>query len=94
MKRIILLIVILLALATAPAYALPPLLGNAGMERNEQNMAQRFDPYPSVGMAPAIVGGRPLEYMNPPPPVLQVQPRLPPGAAHRPRSGLFFRRAS
>ncbi len=94
MKRIVLLIVILLAVASVEAYALPPFLGNAGMERYQQNMAQRFDPYPSVGMAPDVVGGRPLEYMNPPPPVLQVQPRLPPGTVHRPRGGLFFRRAS
>ena len=94
MKRIVLLIVILLALATVEAYALPPFLGNADMERYEQNMAQRFDPYPSVGMGPEVVGGRPLEYMNPPPSVLQVQPRLPPGPVHRPRHGLFFRRAS
>ena len=82
MKRIVLLVVILLALATVEAYALPPFLGNADTERNEQNMAVRFDPYPSVGMAPPIVGGRPLEYLSPLPPVLQVQPRLPPGTAH------------
>jgi hypothetical protein len=94
MKRIALLVVVLLALATIEAYALPPFLGNADMERHEQNMAQRFDPYPSVGMAPEIVGGRPLEYLNPPPSVRQVQPRLPPGTAHRPHRGLFFHRAS
>ena len=94
MKRIVLLTVILLALATAEAYALPPFLGNAGMERSEQNLAVRFDPYPSVGMGPDVVGGRPREYLNPPPPVLQVQPRLPPGTVHRPRFGLFFHRAS
>ncbi len=94
MKRIVWLIVILLALASVEAYAFPPFRGDAAMERCEQNMAQRFDPYPSVGMAPDIVGGRPLEYLNPPPAVLQVQPRLPPGTVHRPRGGLFFRRAS
>ncbi len=94
MKRIVLLIVILLAVASVEAYALPPFLGNADMQRSEQNMAQRFDPYPSVGMGPEVVGGRPREYLDPPPPVLQVQPRLPPGAVHRPRLGLFFRRAS
>ena len=94
MKRIVLLIVILLALATVEAYALPPFLGNAGMERYEQNMAQRFDPYPSVGMGPDVVGGRPREYMNPSPSVLQFQPRLPPGTVHHPRRGLLFHRAS
>ena len=94
MKPIVLLIAILLVLATVEAYAFPPLLGNADMQRHEQNVAQRFDPYPSVGMAPDVVGGRPLEYMNPPAAVLQVQPRLPPGTVHRPRGGLFFHRAS
>ena len=94
MKRIVLLIVILLVLATVEASALPPFLGNADMQRYEQNMAQRFDPYPSVGMAPDVVGGRPLEYLNPSPSVLQVQPRLPAGTAHRPHRGLFFHRAS
>ncbi len=93
MKRIVLLIVFLLALVTVEAYALPPWLGNAGMERYEQNQAVRFDPYPSVGMGPEVVGGRPLGYTNPLPPVLQVQPRLPPGTVHRPRGGLLFRRA-
>ncbi len=94
MKRIVLLIVILLALATVEAYALPPFWGNADTQRYEQNMAQRFDPYPSVGMGPEVVGGRPQEYLNPPPPVLQVQPRLPPGTVHRPRFGLFLHRAT
>jgi hypothetical protein len=94
MKRILLLIVILFALSSVEAYALPPFLGNADMQRYEQNMAQRFDPYPSVGMGPEVVGGRPREYLDPPPSVLQVQPRLPPGAVHRPRFGLFFHRAS
>jgi hypothetical protein len=94
MKRIVLPIVILLALATVEGYAFPPLLGDAAKERSEQNTAQRFDPYPSVGMGPDVVGGRPLEYLNPPPQVLQVQPRLPPGTVHRPRLIPFLRRAS
>jgi len=93
MKRIVLLIVTLLALTTVKAYALPPCLGDASMERYEQNVAQRFDPFPSVGMGPDVVGGRPREYMNPLPPVLQVQPRLPAGTVHRPHGGLFFHRA-
>ena len=94
MKRIVLLIVVLLAWATVETYALPPFLGNADMERYEQNTAQRFDPYPSVGMGPDIVGGRPLEYMNPRPPAPPARPWAPPGTARRPRSGLFFFRAS
>ncbi len=94
MKRIVLLSCILLAVASVEAYALPPFLGDADRERYEQNTAQRFDPYPSVGMGPDVVGGRPREYLNPSPPVLQVQPRLPPGTVQRPRFGLFFRRAS
>ncbi len=93
MKQIPLLFVILLALTAAEAQALPPFLGNAGMERYEQNMAQRFDPYPSVGFGPDIVGGRPLEYMNPPSAVLQVQPRLPPGKVNRLHGRPFFQRA-
>jgi hypothetical protein len=94
MKRIVLLIVIVLALTTVEAKALPPWLGSADMERYEQNRAVRFDPYPSVGMGPDVVGGRPREYLNPQPQVLQVQPRLPAGTVHRPHFGLFFRRAS
>jgi len=93
MKRLLMLNVALLALAAVEAYALPPFLGNASMERNEQDMAQRFDPYPSVGMGPDVVGGRPREYLNPPAQVLQVQPRLPPGTVNRPHGWLFFRRA-
>jgi len=93
MKRIVLLIVILLAVASVEAYALPPFLGNADMQRYEQNMAQRFDPYPSVGMGPEVVGGRPREYLDPPPPVLQVQPRMPPGTVHRPHLAQLFHRA-
>jgi hypothetical protein len=90
--RIVLLSVTLLAAATVPAYALPPFLGNADMLRSEQNAAVRFDPYPSVGMMPDVVGGRPREYMSPLPEVRQVQPRLPAGAANRPRL-FFFHRA-
>ncbi len=93
MKRIALLTVVLFALAAADARALPPLLGNAAMERNEQNVAERFDPYPSVGFGPDVVGGRPREYMNPRSQVLQVQPRLPPGTVNHPLRSLFFHRA-
>ena len=93
MKRITLSIVTLVALAAAEAHALPPLLGNASMVRPEQNMAQRFDPYPSVGFAPDIVGGRPLEYMNPSSQVPQVPPRSSPGTVNRPHGRLFFHRA-
>jgi hypothetical protein len=92
MKRTVLLIATLLAAASVDAHALPPFLGNASMERYEQNVAQRFDPYPSVGMGPDVVGGRPREYLNPQAQVLQVQPRLPPGTVNRPHGGLFFRR--
>lgn len=94
MKRIVLLTVVLLAQARIEANALPPFLGDADTLRYKQNMAVRFDPYPSVGMGPEVVGGRPREYMNPPPPVLQDQPRLPPGTVQRPHFRLFFHRAS
>jgi hypothetical protein len=95
MKRVIWLIVVLLVLTVVEAHALPPWLGNAGTERYEQNVAQRFDPYPMVGVGPEVVGGRPLEYLNPPALVLQVQPRLPPGptSKNRPHGGLFLHRA-
>jgi hypothetical protein len=92
MKRIILLTVTLLALVAADAFALPPWLGNAAMERQEQNVAQRYDPYPSVGFGPEVVGGRPREYLNPRAQVLQVQPRLPPGAVNRPLAKLLHRK--
>jgi hypothetical protein len=93
MKRIAILVVALLA-TTVPAYALPPFLGNADMERDKQNMAVRFDPFPAVGIGPDVVGGRPREYLNPLPSVLQVQPRLSPGTVFRRHGGLFFRRAA
>jgi hypothetical protein len=91
MKRITLSIVVLLAQAAAEARALPPWLGNASTERQEQNVAQRFDPYPSVGFGPEVVGGRPREYLNPRAQVLQVQPRLPAGTVNRPFRKLFHR---
>ena len=93
MKRVAFLIVSLLA-ATNQVLALPPFFGNADMERQKQDTAVKFDPYPSVGMGPDVGGGRPREYMNPLPPVLQTQTRLPPGAVNRPRSGPFFRKAA
>ncbi len=92
MKRISLLTAVVLALAAAEAQALPPLFGNAGTERYEQNVAQKFDPYPSVGFGPDIAGGRPREYLNPQSQVLQVQKRLPPGTVNHPLRSLFFHR--
>jgi hypothetical protein len=91
MKRTVLLVVTLLAVSAVETYALPPFFGNADMERQKQNTAVRFDPYPSVGMGPDVVGGRPREYMSPLPDVVQVQKRLPPGVVNRPR---FFLRRS
>jgi hypothetical protein len=91
MKRIILSFVVLLTLTAADARALPPWMGNATMERHEQNVAQKFDPYPSVGFGPEVVGGRPREYLEPRAQVLQVQPRLPPGKVNRPLAKLFHR---
>ncbi len=93
MKRFTLSIVILIALAAAEVRALPLVPGNEAQERYEQNVAQRFDPYPSVGFGPEVVGGRPREYMTPRAEVLQVQKRLPPGTVNRPFGRLFFHRA-
>ncbi len=89
MKRITFSIVVLLALTAAEARALPLVSGNEAQERYEQNVAQRFDPYPSVGFGPEIVGGRPREYSTPRAEVLQVQKRLPPGTVNRPFGRLF-----
>jgi hypothetical protein len=93
MKRLVLSIVTLLVLSTAEAYALPLVRGTEAQERYEQNVAQRFDPYPSVGFGPEVVGGRPREYLNPQAQVLQVQKRIPHGTVNRPFGKLFLRRA-
>jgi len=47
-----------------------------GSEQQQQLRAQRFDPYPDNAMGPPVVGGRPLEYTEPRPEALRVQPRL------------------
>jgi hypothetical protein len=47
-----------------------------GTEQQQQARAQRFDPYPENDIGPPVVGGRPLEYCNPPAEILRVQPRL------------------
>jgi hypothetical protein len=91
MKRIALPIMVLLFLVTAEAYALPLVRGTEAQERCEQNVAQQFDPYPSVGFGPEVVGGRPREYLTPRAQVLQVQKRLPPGTVNRPFAKLFHR---
>ena len=91
MRRITLPILVLVALAAAEARALPLVRGNEAQERYEQNVAQRFDPYPSVGFGPEVVGGRPREYLTPRAQVLQVQPRLPAGTVNHPFARLFHR---
>jgi hypothetical protein len=48
----------------------------ADSEREQQRSAQKYDPYPQADVGPPVVGGRPLEYANPPAEVLRVQPRI------------------
>jgi hypothetical protein len=91
MRRITLPIIVLLALSAAEARALPLVPGNEAQERYEQKVAERFDPYPSVGFGPDVVGGRPREYLTPRAQVLQVQPRLPAGTVNHPLRKLFHR---
>lgn len=36
-----------------------------GPSAYQQQKAQRFDPYPENDIAPPVVGGRPIDYMEP-----------------------------
>ena len=44
-----------------------------GTEEYQQTRAERFDPYPLPDLAPDIVGGRPLQYIQPAPWAERVQ---------------------
>ena len=50
--------------------------GPAGYQRYN---ATQYDPFPSTDMGPEIVGGRPIDYMNPPAEVPRARQQLPNG---------------
>ena len=54
----------LLGLTGCANVAVPRLL-HPGTEEYQQTRAERFDPYPLPDVAPNIVGGRPLQYIQP-----------------------------
>ncbi len=43
----------------------PPNWPHPGPAAYQQRLAEHFDPYPENEPAPAIIGGRPLEYEKP-----------------------------
>jgi hypothetical protein len=50
---------------------------NPGPTSYQVSQARKFDPYPDPSMAPAIVGGRPIDYMEPrPEPDVTKNPRF------------------
>jgi hypothetical protein len=51
----------------------PPRVFHPGTMEYQQGRAQRFDPYPMTDVAPAIGGGRPLQYDRPAPPTELMQ---------------------
>jgi hypothetical protein len=51
---------------------------NPGSAVLQQSRAVRFDPYPDPNAGPAVVGGRPLGYENPPDEAVRAQQWRPP----------------
>ena len=51
----------------------PPNWCSPGTARQQQLIAEQYDPYPENDIAPAVVGGRPLGYMNPPAETLRAR---------------------
>jgi hypothetical protein len=51
----------------------PPDWRHPGPAAYQQRRAEQFDPYPENEPAPAIVGGRPLQYDRPPAEVLRAR---------------------
>lgn len=64
--------VVLPVLTGCADFAAPRLL-HPGSEEYQQTRAERFDPYPLPDVAPNIVGGRPLQYIQPAPWAERVQ---------------------
>ena len=54
------------------AYA-PVQLLDPGTAQQQQARAVKFDPYPEQELGPAVVGGRPRDYQNPPPETVRAQ---------------------
>lgn len=61
------LIATLLAAATSGCQGTKwPTIFPSGTAKQQQQQAQKFDPYPQDENGPAIVGGRPINYDKPP----------------------------
>jgi PBP1b-binding outer membrane lipoprotein LpoB len=76
LAAIALLVVVMLSGCCSP-YMAPPSILNPGSEQYQQRRAEKFDPYPDPNIGPSVAGMRPPDFQNPPPEVLQVQPRIP-----------------
>ncbi len=64
---------ILLAASTGCQNLARPNLACPGTAEAQQARAERFDPYPENEPGPKIVGGRPMEYENPPAEVFRAR---------------------
>ena len=66
-------LVLVFACACGCADIAPPRVFHPGTMEYQQGRAQRFDPYPMTDVAPALGGGRPLQYDRPAPPTELMQ---------------------
>lgn len=74
-----LLLVGMLLLVGCSATVRKPKLFHPGPAGYQRYNATQFDPYPPNDMGPAIVGGRPVDYMQPPPEVVRARQQQPIG---------------
>ena len=76
MRGILSFLVLAMFVAACGGCVAPPNLLHPGSEAHQQARSQVFEAYPENEPGPAIVGGRPREYMNPRAEVIRVQPRV------------------
>jgi hypothetical protein len=77
--------------ATVGCCVAPPQILGPGTEREQQQRAQRYDPYPEPNMGPSVDGGRPRDFQAPRAEVLRVQPRRDEPLAYPPPPGAYPR---
>jgi len=82
---------VLVAGCTNPDFGMPRICDPAP-ESTKVARARKFDPYPDPSIGPAVVGGRPIDYINPrPEPDITKNTRFLsgayPGAAYPPAAG-------
>jgi hypothetical protein len=76
-------VVVLVVLTGCAGGARLPRIFGPGTASAQRMRAQQFDPYPQRDIAPLVDGGRPREYLQPPPEAT----RIPVGAKQRQRAG-------